>query len=62
MVAAVMKCLSEEEKLLLDFVEKCLDLDPAKRITCEEALEHPYFAQVMEESKSMDDIKISENS
>jgi serine/threonine protein kinase len=30
--------------LALDLLAKMLHFDPAKRITCEQALEHPYLA------------------
>jgi serine/threonine protein kinase len=30
--------------LALDLLAKMLNFDPAKRITCEQALEHPYLA------------------
>lgn len=29
--------------LALDLLEKLLQFDPSKRLTCEEALQHPYF-------------------
>ena len=28
----------------MDLLEKMLKLDPSKRITCLEALDHPYFS------------------
>ena len=34
----------------LDLIDKCLEFDPNKRITVEEALEHPYFADLHEPS------------
>ncbi|KAM0324650.1 hypothetical protein ACHAQA_008041 [Verticillium albo-atrum] len=36
--------LNEEEKLAVSFLERCMDLDPAKRISAEEALAHPFLA------------------
>ncbi|CAG8568389.1 14141_t:CDS:2, partial [Ambispora leptoticha] len=32
----------------LDLMQKMLTYDPAKRITAEEALKHPYFTQVLQ--------------
>ena len=29
---------------LIDLVKKCMVFDPAKRLTCEEVIAHPYFA------------------
>ncbi len=41
-----MKMKDEELKLIVDFVDlvdKCLVLDPSKRLTCREALMHPFL-------------------
>ena len=38
--------LSSEEQEVVEFMKCCLELDPAKRITAEEALEHPFLAGV----------------
>jgi cell division control protein 7 len=35
--------LSRDEKLAVSFLERCLDLDPNKRISAEEALKHPFL-------------------
>mmetsp|Transcript_22528 Transcript_22528/g.21684 ORF Transcript_22528/g.21684 Transcript_22528/m.21684 type:complete len:355 (-) Transcript_22528:344-1408(-) len=42
----VMMSLSSEENLLLDFITKALKVDPKERMTCEEALNHPYFSEI----------------
>ena len=38
--------LSDDEQAAVDFMKCCLELDPAKRITAEEALLHPFLAEV----------------
>ena len=38
-----------ENKAALDLIDKCLEFDPTKRITVDEALKHPYFADLHEE-------------
>jgi cell division control protein 7 len=42
--------LSQEELEAVEFMKCCLELDPAKRITADEALQHPFLADVMEHS------------
>jgi cell division control protein 7 len=37
--------LSEEERLAVSFLERCFELDPSKRISAEEALEHPFLKE-----------------
>jgi serine/threonine protein kinase len=37
--------VSEQERNLADFVTKCLVIDPAQRMTAEEAVKHPFIAQ-----------------
>ena len=32
-----------EEELALDFLEKCLELHPLKRLSAEKALDHPFL-------------------
>lgn len=40
--------INEDEKSMLDFIRKCLVIDPQERLTCNEALNHPWFANVRE--------------
>jgi cell division control protein 7 len=37
--------LSDEEKMAVAFLERCFELDPNKRISAEEALEHPFLKE-----------------
>lgn len=39
------KLLSPEEKSFLDLVRRCLEIDPYKRISCEEAIRHDFFKE-----------------
>lgn len=47
--------LTPEEKDAIEFLQRCMELDPAKRIGAEEALRHP-FLQVDELEPEMDEI------
>ncbi|KAI3319803.1 kinase-like protein [Xylariaceae sp. AK1471] len=35
--------LTEEEKAAIEFLGRCMDLDPTRRISAEEALQHPFL-------------------
>ena len=37
--------LTDEEKLAVRFLERCFELDPNKRISAEEALEHEFLKE-----------------
>lgn len=37
--------VSQEERLMVDFIMNCLELKPWKRLTCEAALNHPFIAR-----------------
>jgi len=39
----IMQMLTVEERNMFDFIKKCLQFDPKKRLTCEEALRHDWF-------------------
>jgi serine/threonine protein kinase len=39
--------LSSEEKVMMDFLKRCLEIDPKMRITCEEAIRHEWFKQLL---------------
>jgi serine/threonine protein kinase len=49
--AEIENSLSTEEKQMLDFIKKCLQFDPKKRMTCEEALRHDWFKDLLMESE-----------
>jgi cyclin-dependent kinase len=39
------------EKEAIDFIEKCLSLDPEKRITIREAMDHPFLSSIKNQQK-----------
>ena len=41
--------LTAEEKLAVSFLDRCFELDPSKRISADEALEHPFLLEVHQE-------------
>jgi serine/threonine protein kinase len=52
-----LKCLKDivadkEHSLFLDFIKKVLQVDPEKRITANDALDHPYFDSLREKYRS----------
>lgn len=46
--------LTDGELEAIEFMKCCLELDPGKRITAEEALEHPFLASVTEGTQGSD--------
>lgn len=40
--------MPEDEKLAVEFLAKCMDLDPARRISAEDALNHPFLQMGLE--------------
>ncbi|KFY41264.1 hypothetical protein V495_05010 [Pseudogymnoascus sp. VKM F-4514 (FW-929)] len=51
--------LSDEEKLAIRFLERCFDLDPNKRISAAEALDHPFLKDKAESSEDEDEDEIN---
>jgi serine/threonine protein kinase len=41
--------LTPDENSFMDFVKRCLELDPEKRISCDEALRHEWFHPLLAE-------------
>ena len=44
--------LSDDEKLAVEFLSRCMELDPSKRISAEEALEHEFLRMGLDEAAS----------
>ena len=36
---------------MLDFIQRCLIIDPNKRMTCEEAIRHDWFKELLIQSE-----------
>ena len=51
--------LSDEEKLAIRFLERCFDLDPNKRISAAEALEHPFLREEVPDAEDEDEDEIN---
>jgi cell division control protein 7 len=49
------KPLTTDEKLAVNFLERCMELDAGRRITAEEALKHEFLRIAAPEAKMMDD-------
>lgn len=47
----VKEFIQYENELAIDLVEKLLEINPVKRITAVEALNHPYLAQLHDENE-----------
>ncbi|KAF2417533.1 kinase-like protein [Tothia fuscella] len=54
--------LNAEELEAVDFLEKCLECDPNKRITAEDALRHPFVAGAGMETSDADDVDLVDSS
>ncbi|KAK4235554.1 kinase-like domain-containing protein [Achaetomium macrosporum] len=42
--------LSDDEKLAVEFLSRCMELDPSKRLSAEQALQHDFLRMGMDES------------
>jgi len=42
--AAILENIDQEERDLADFVSRCIIFDPEQRLSCEDALKHPFLA------------------
>ncbi|CAL8361285.1 unnamed protein product [Gadus morhua 'NCC'] len=49
------KVLDTDEALFIDFVQRCLTYDPAKRMTAEEAMQHPWIHEQIQSPSSSSD-------
>jgi cell division control protein 7 len=49
------KPLTDEEKMAVGFLEKCMELDPSRRITAEEALRHEFLRMDQPPSQELGD-------
>lgn len=50
--------LSDEERLAISFLERCLEIDPNKRISAVEALEHPFLKEEVYTDAEEDEMHI----
>jgi serine/threonine protein kinase len=46
-VNEILEKLTVEERMMADFIKRCLQIDPTKRITCEEAIRHDWFKRLL---------------
>lgn len=44
-----------EQKLALDFLDKCMELNPQNRISAAQALQHPFLSSA-EEDEGLEDV------
>lgn len=45
---------------MVDFIKKCLQIDPSQRMTCEEAIRHDWFKDLLIETEKEIEQKIED--
>jgi cell division control protein 7 len=50
--------LSPEEEVAIRFLDRCLELDPNKRISAEEALQHEFLAESITDYEDEDEMQM----
>lgn len=50
--------MSDDEHLAIDFLYTCMDLDPVKRISAKDALDHPFLGSDNTNSVSDEEIDL----
>lgn len=53
--------LTDDEKKMVDFIKRCLQIDPTKRITCEEAIRHDWFKDLLIATEKDIEHRLEEN-
>ena len=43
----IIRHLDPDEKCMVDFIKRCLNVDPSKRMTCEEAIRHDWLKDLL---------------
>ena len=54
-----MQTLDPEQALAFEFLDLCMELDPHKRISAADALQHPFLSNVEEDQLLDDDVFVS---
>lgn len=52
--------LNNDERQMVDFIKRCLQIDPNQRLTCEEAIRHDWFKDLLIETEKDIEKRIEE--